>query len=133
MQRLELHGPPAYFTPDWAAAADSVGRLAALVDHLRATTGPGVTEQTWLRALENLESLRDPARFGAWIGTTCRHEALAAYCRVLAEQRDPVAVLRTLLHEHHVRAVGVDPAFEKETGRLARAAALRRLALAGVL
>jgi glyoxylase-like metal-dependent hydrolase (beta-lactamase superfamily II) len=30
IQRLELHGPPAYFTQDWQSAADSVGRLAAL-------------------------------------------------------------------------------------------------------
>jgi RNA polymerase sigma factor (sigma-70 family) len=40
-----------------------------------------VFQQTWLRVLENLESLRDPARFGAWIGTTCRHEALATLRR----------------------------------------------------
>jgi lantibiotic biosynthesis protein len=64
----------------------------------------------------------------AW---SARDTALVAYHRVLAQQRNPVAVLRTLLHEHHVRAVGVDPMFEKETGCLARAAALRRLALAG--
>ncbi len=30
LQRPELHGPPAYFTQDWRAAAESVGRLAAL-------------------------------------------------------------------------------------------------------
>src|SRR4051812_36297546 len=29
-QRRELHGPPAYFTQDWRAARESVGRLAAL-------------------------------------------------------------------------------------------------------
>jgi glyoxylase-like metal-dependent hydrolase (beta-lactamase superfamily II) len=29
-QPPELHGPPAYFTPDWSAAADSIQRLAAL-------------------------------------------------------------------------------------------------------
>jgi len=29
-QTPELHGPPRYFTPDWAAAGDSVRRLAAL-------------------------------------------------------------------------------------------------------
>ena len=29
-QRRELHGPPAYFTPDWDAARDSVSTLAAL-------------------------------------------------------------------------------------------------------
>ncbi|MGH3899599.1 MAG: lantibiotic dehydratase [Pseudonocardiaceae bacterium] len=62
-----------------------------------------------------------------------RDTTLAAYHRALAQQRDPGTVLRTLVHEHHMRAVGVDPTFEKETGRLARAAALRRLALAGAL
>jgi len=29
-QKPELHGPPAYYTPDWDAARDSVKRLAAL-------------------------------------------------------------------------------------------------------
>ncbi|MET8139887.1 lantibiotic dehydratase [Sphaerisporangium sp. NPDC005288] len=62
-----------------------------------------------------------------------RDAALTAYHRALAEQRDPATVLRSLLHDHHVRALGVDPEFEKVTGRLARAAALRCLALAGAL
>lgn len=30
MWRRELHGPPAYYTPDWGRASESVGRLAAL-------------------------------------------------------------------------------------------------------
>jgi hypothetical protein len=42
-----------------------------------------------------------------------------------------VTVLRTLLHEHHMRALGIDPDLERQTGRHARAAALRRLALDG--
>lgn len=29
-QQLEMHGPPRYFTPDWDAAENSVGRLSAL-------------------------------------------------------------------------------------------------------
>ncbi|WP_043632771.1 lantibiotic dehydratase [Nonomuraea candida] len=62
-----------------------------------------------------------------------RDTALTAYHRALAGQRDPATVLRTLLHDHHVRALGVDPEYEKTTGRLARAAALRCLALAGAL
>jgi glyoxylase-like metal-dependent hydrolase (beta-lactamase superfamily II) len=37
MQRPELHGPPAYFTPDWKAAGDSVGRIAALEPEVLAT------------------------------------------------------------------------------------------------
>ncbi|MEV4628260.1 lantibiotic dehydratase [Micromonospora sp. NPDC049523] len=57
-----------------------------------------------------------------------RHTALHAYHTALTPQRDPASVLRTLLHEHHVRAVGVDPEFERKTGHLARAAAMRCLA-----
>lgn len=60
-----------------------------------------------------------------------RDTALAVYRRELAPQRDPAGILPTLLHEHHMRALGIDPAFEKVTNRLARAAALRHLALAG--
>jgi thiopeptide-type bacteriocin biosynthesis protein len=62
----------------------------------------------------------------AW---AARDEALRTYHRTLAAQRDPSTVLRTLLHDHHVRALGVDPTFETTTNRLARSCALRRLAL----
>jgi lantibiotic biosynthesis protein len=58
-----------------------------------------------------------------------RAAALASYRRVLETRRDPATVLRTLLHEHHMRAVGLDPAFETQTGRLARAVSMRYLAL----
>lgn len=60
-----------------------------------------------------------------------RDAALTAYHEVLSVQRDPGTVLRTLLHEHHMRALGLDPDYERQTGRYARAAALQRLALAG--
>ena len=40
-QRLEIHGPPMYYTPDWAMARDSVERLAALEPSI-AATGHGV-------------------------------------------------------------------------------------------
>ncbi|MEU5914839.1 lantibiotic dehydratase [Micromonospora sp. NPDC047527] len=56
--------------------------------------------------------------------------ALAAYHTCLLPQRDPTTVLRTLLHEHHIRAVGVDPDFERATNHAARAAAMRCLATA---
>jgi RNA polymerase sigma factor (sigma-70 family) len=36
-----------------------------------------VAQLTWMRAVEHLGRLRDPDRFGAWIGTTARHECLA--------------------------------------------------------
>jgi glyoxylase-like metal-dependent hydrolase (beta-lactamase superfamily II) len=40
-QRQELHGPPAYFTPDWVAARQSVARLTELNPQV-AATGHGV-------------------------------------------------------------------------------------------
>lgn len=36
-QKQEVHGPPAYFTPDWAAARRSVEALAALRPAVAAT------------------------------------------------------------------------------------------------
>jgi thiopeptide-type bacteriocin biosynthesis protein len=55
-----------------------------------------------------------------------RRTALGAYREQLSLQRaDAFSVLRTLLHEHHVRALAVDPERERVTNRLARAAALR--------
>jgi glyoxylase-like metal-dependent hydrolase (beta-lactamase superfamily II) len=39
-QRPEIHGPPAYFTPDWVSARRSVEQLAAL-QPLRVATGHG--------------------------------------------------------------------------------------------
>ncbi len=36
-QEQEIHGPPAYFTPDWEAARHSVERLAALQPSIAAT------------------------------------------------------------------------------------------------
>ena len=40
-QRLEMHGPPMYYTPDWDAARSSVERLAALEPAV-AVTGHGL-------------------------------------------------------------------------------------------
>jgi hypothetical protein len=54
-QEQEIHGPPAYFTPDWEAARRSVERLAALQPSIAATghgTPMGGEELT--RGLEKL-------------------------------------------------------------------------------
>lgn len=58
-----------------------------------------------------------------------RRAALAAYRDTFLRDGDGQLVLRTLLHDHHLRAVGVDPGVEKVTNRLARAVAQRRIAL----
>ncbi|MGP3927858.1 lantibiotic dehydratase [Streptomyces sp. 8N616] len=59
-----------------------------------------------------------------------RATAVHAYRESLAIQRDPLTVARSLFHQHHVRALGVDPAAEAVTLRLARTAALRHTARA---
>jgi glyoxylase-like metal-dependent hydrolase (beta-lactamase superfamily II) len=33
-QKPELHGPPAYYTPDWTSARESVEKLAALAPRI---------------------------------------------------------------------------------------------------
>ncbi|MFI5759114.1 lantibiotic dehydratase [Streptomyces sp. NPDC051569] len=54
-----------------------------------------------------------------------RADALDAY-RLRLAGADPLRAARSLLHQHHVRALGVDPAAEAVTLRLARTAALRQ-------
>ncbi|SFE67786.1 thiopeptide-type bacteriocin biosynthesis domain-containing protein [Actinopolyspora alba] len=59
-----------------------------------------------------------------------RREAVLAYRdQQHHDHADPDTVLRSLLREHHLRAVGVDTGAERLTQRLARAVAQRRLAL----
>lgn len=67
---------------------------------------------------------------GAEVATTWqdRATALTAYRKQLTGQRDPLTVLCSLHHLHHVRALGADPDRERVTGRLARACALRHTA-----
>ncbi|MGA5302782.1 RNA polymerase sigma factor [Nucisporomicrobium flavum] len=72
---------------DPAAWQEIVGRFSPRVwavcraHRLGAADSADVFQQTWLRLLENLGSLRDPTKLGAWIGTTCRNEALATIRR----------------------------------------------------
>jgi thiopeptide-type bacteriocin biosynthesis protein len=94
----------------------------ALSDLARALADP-TGEYARLRELPGGDTVAQ-----AWL---VRDTALRAYHASLLPHRDPIDVLRTLLHDHHIRAVGVDPEFERKTGHLARAAAMRCLALAG--
>ena len=55
MQKLELHGPPRYFTPDWNAAGRSVERLAELNPRLLITGhGAPVAGAAMQQALQRL-------------------------------------------------------------------------------
>ncbi|GAA3436951.1 lantibiotic dehydratase [Kutzneria kofuensis] len=88
----------------------------ALRDHALELADPDGT-------LETLRSL--PGGTDVVTAWQNRAATLRAYRETLAEQRDPLTVLPSLLHLHHNRSVGVDPAMERTTGRLARACALR--------
>lgn len=55
MQTPEMHGPPMYFTPDWASARTSVETLAALAPELAVTGhGPAMRGQEMREALHRL-------------------------------------------------------------------------------
>ncbi|MEU6404045.1 lantibiotic dehydratase [Streptomyces sp. NPDC046985] len=54
-----------------------------------------------------------------------RAAAMGTYRTALAAERDPLDVARSLLHQHHVRSLGVDPRTEETTIRLVRTAALQ--------
>ena len=45
-----------------------------------------VTQWTWMKCLERLDQIRDPARIGAWLATTARRECLRVL-RVSRRQR----------------------------------------------
>jgi glyoxylase-like metal-dependent hydrolase (beta-lactamase superfamily II) len=54
-QEREVHGPPAYFTPDWANARRSVERLAALEPAIAATGhGTPMRDQELREGLDRL-------------------------------------------------------------------------------
>jgi hypothetical protein len=57
-----------------------------------------------------------------------RAAALARYRLHLAGQHEPLLVLSSLMHLHHIRAARPDTEAERVTYRLARACALRYLA-----
>lgn len=122
-----------------AFAPDAATGHRALIHCLERVTGP--LDRTsrdhafrWGDPTDDFGSVRAlPGGDDVVAAWHAREDVLRTYHRILAGQRDPGTVLRALLHEHHVRALGVDPAFEQVTGRLARAVALRGLALASAL
>jgi len=84
-----------------AAAAGDQGAWDAIVNRyaglvwavarglrLSAADAADVCQVTWLRLLENLNRIRDPAALGSWLATTARREAIG----ILRRRREvPVA------------------------------------------
>lgn len=121
-----------------ASALDLVQHLAPseaegtdwLVQRLPQTTGrldPHLRDQVL-----DLTSLDGRAAMGALPGGAAvtrawqaRAAALDTY-QLRQADADPLRAARSLLHQHHVRALGADPTAEALTLRLARTAALRQ-------
>lgn len=85
-QRLELNGPPAYFTTDWDASRDSVRRLAAL-DPETIVAGHGIpfAGEAMRAALRRLADDFDGAarpRSGKYVTSPARAENGGAYVAV---------------------------------------------------
>ncbi len=63
----------------WATLVRRFGGLLSSIaraHRLRDADAADVTQATWLRLIEHLDSLNDPACVGAWLATTARHECL---------------------------------------------------------
>lgn len=73
----------------WEQIVDAyVGLIWAIARGYRLGDGDAhdVTQTTWLRLVEHIDRLSDPARVGAWLATTTRRECL----RVLRQSRREV-------------------------------------------
>lgn len=101
-----------------------------LIRNLPRGTGPldrPLRDQALRLASADAPSVLAPVPGGPQVAHAwqARATAVAAYRDVLAKERDPLTVARSLLHQHHVRALGVSPTAEATTLRLVRTAALQ--------
>jgi glyoxylase-like metal-dependent hydrolase (beta-lactamase superfamily II) len=80
-QRIEMHGPPAYFTPDWPDARGSVERLAALEPELAATGHGrplrGAEMRRELHAMADNFRKREVPEHGRYVGRPPRVDPLS--------------------------------------------------------
>jgi RNA polymerase sigma factor (sigma-70 family) len=68
----------------WAQLVDRFSPLLWSVCRsfdLSAADAADAFQLTWLRLLEHLDSIEDPARLPGWLGTTCRRECLSVLRR----------------------------------------------------
>jgi RNA polymerase sigma factor (sigma-70 family) len=87
----------------WEGLVDQFGRLIWSITvefKLVESDAADVVQTTWLRLLEHIDRLDHPARVGAWLATTARHECL----RSLAARKRIV-----LMHDDSVLAEGEAP------------------------
>jgi len=104
----------------WDALVEQFGGLIWAITRahrLGDADAADVAQTTWLRLLEHLDQLHDPARVGAWLATTARRECL----RVLR-----AANRQLLLGEHAPEFESPDPPPDEELLIAERDQALQR-------
>lgn len=88
----------------WRAIVGRYTRLLRLIARSYGLTGAeadDIVQTTWLRLVERLAVLRDPARVGTWLAVTARRESLAALRR-LGRERPLTGDGPTVTGPHHV-------------------------------
>src|SRR4051812_6012817 len=63
----------------WAALVDKYRRLiysVATSNRIPTVDATDVSQTTWLRLVEHVDRLEDPAKVGSWLATTARRESL---------------------------------------------------------
>jgi RNA polymerase sigma factor (sigma-70 family) len=70
----------------WNALIDEFGGVVwatARAHRLSGADAADVFQTTWMRLVENLHGIRDPACLGGWLATTARHESLRVIRRAV--------------------------------------------------
>jgi RNA polymerase sigma factor (sigma-70 family) len=88
----------------WRAIVARYSRLLCAIARsygLSGTDADDVVQTTWLRLVERLSMLRDPARTGTWLAVTARRESMATLRR-LGRERPLPADGPSVTGPHHV-------------------------------
>jgi RNA polymerase sigma factor (sigma-70 family) len=88
----------------WRAIVARYSRLLCAIARsygLNGTDADDVVQTTWLRLVERLSVLRDPARTGTWLAVTARRESMATLRR-LGRERPLPADGPSVTGPHHV-------------------------------
>ncbi|MDN3359367.1 sigma-70 family RNA polymerase sigma factor [Actinomadura sp. DC4] len=88
----------------WHGLVERYSRLLCSIAYSYGLSGADaddVMQTTWLRLVERLNQLRDPARAGTWLAVTARHESLATLRR-LGRERPLPGHVPSVTGPHHV-------------------------------
>ncbi len=89
----------------WRSIVDRYSRLLCAIARSYGLTGADVddvVQTTWMRMVERLTTLRDPARAGTWLAVTARRESMATLRRLGRERPGTGGHGPAVTGPHHV-------------------------------